>query len=40
VEVIPSASGRRCRVAIDVTIGDLRLGQHAEALVDVEAVSG
>jgi glyoxylase-like metal-dependent hydrolase (beta-lactamase superfamily II) len=26
---------RRARVAIDVTFGDLRLGQHAEALIDV-----
>jgi glyoxylase-like metal-dependent hydrolase (beta-lactamase superfamily II) len=29
---------RRARVAVDVTLGELRLGQHAEALVDV--VSG
>lgn len=27
---------RRARIAIDVTIGELRLGQHAEALVDVD----
>jgi glyoxylase-like metal-dependent hydrolase (beta-lactamase superfamily II) len=27
---------RRARVAVDVTIGPLRLGQHSEALVDVE----
>ena len=26
---------RRLRLAVDVTIGELRLGQHAEALVDV-----
>ncbi|WP_314505018.1 MBL fold metallo-hydrolase [uncultured Microbacterium sp.] len=37
LEVTPSTPGRRCRVAVDVTIGDLLLGQHAEALVDVEA---
>ena len=29
------APGRHRRVAVDVTIGSLRLGQHAEALVDV-----
>ncbi|WP_216852882.1 MBL fold metallo-hydrolase [Phytoactinopolyspora halotolerans] len=28
---------RRARVAVDVTVGTLRLGQHAEALVDVVA---
>lgn len=33
--VTPAAVGRRQRLAIDVTIGHLRLGQHAEALVDV-----
>jgi glyoxylase-like metal-dependent hydrolase (beta-lactamase superfamily II) len=27
---------RRARVAVDVTIGSLRLGQHTEALVDIE----
>lgn len=26
---------RRCRVALDVTIGSLQLGQHTEALVDI-----
>jgi glyoxylase-like metal-dependent hydrolase (beta-lactamase superfamily II) len=35
--VVPSAPGRRWRIAIDVSIGELLLGQHAEALVDVEA---
>lgn len=33
--VTPGSAGRRQRVAIDVTIGELRLGQHAEALLDV-----
>ncbi|GAA4424575.1 hypothetical protein GCM10023169_21360 [Georgenia halophila] len=30
---------RRARLAIDVTVGDLRLGQHCEAMVDVVASS-
>ncbi|MGC5170481.1 MBL fold metallo-hydrolase [Microbacterium sp. DT81.1] len=38
VAVVPSAPGRRFRFAIDVTIGRLMLGQHAEALIDVEPV--
>jgi glyoxylase-like metal-dependent hydrolase (beta-lactamase superfamily II) len=29
-------AGRRSRLALDVTIGELRLGQHVEALVDVQ----
>jgi hypothetical protein len=33
--VTPASAGRRHRLAVDVTFGDLRLGQHAEALVDV-----
>jgi hypothetical protein len=38
--VTPASSGRRQRIAIDVAIGDLMLGQHAEALLDVaEAAS-
>ncbi|HEX6499092.1 MAG TPA: MBL fold metallo-hydrolase [Micromonosporaceae bacterium] len=32
---VGGAARRRARVAIDVRIGDLYLGQHAEALVDV-----
>ncbi|WP_019179705.1 MBL fold metallo-hydrolase [Microbacterium yannicii] len=37
--VTPASPGRRQRLAIDVTIGDLRLGQHAEAIIDVEAAA-
>lgn len=39
VELTVSAgsAGRRQRLAVDVTIADLALGQHAEALVDVSA---
>ena len=33
--VVRGSAERRRRVAVDVTIGDLKLGQHAEALVDV-----
>ncbi|MCK2217177.1 MBL fold metallo-hydrolase [Actinomadura sp. ATCC 31491] len=33
-DVVPR---RRVRLAVDLTIGDLRLGQHAEALADVVA---
>jgi len=35
IVVTPTSAGRRRRLAVDVTIGSLRLGQHAEALVDV-----
>ena len=31
---------RRARFAVDVTIGELRLGQHAEAILDVIAPAG
>jgi hypothetical protein len=33
--VVQGPAQRRNRVAVDVRIGALRLGQHAEALVDV-----
>jgi glyoxylase-like metal-dependent hydrolase (beta-lactamase superfamily II) len=33
--VVHGPARRRARVAVDVTIGDLELGQHAEALVDI-----
>ncbi|WP_240605899.1 MBL fold metallo-hydrolase [Planctomonas deserti] len=36
VRVGPTAV-RRARIAVDVSVGDLRLGQHAEALVTVTA---
>jgi glyoxylase-like metal-dependent hydrolase (beta-lactamase superfamily II) len=35
--VTPTSPGRRHRLALDVTIGSLRLGQHTEALIDVTA---
>ncbi len=35
--VVVGGPVRRARLAVDVTVGDLRLGQHAEALVDVSA---
>jgi glyoxylase-like metal-dependent hydrolase (beta-lactamase superfamily II) len=35
VEVTIGEPRRRARLAVDVEIGELRLGQHAEALVDV-----
>jgi hypothetical protein len=33
--VVHGPARRRARVAVDVSIGELHLGQHAEALVDV-----
>jgi hypothetical protein len=33
--VVGDRPATRARIAVDVTIGDLRLGQHAEALVEV-----
>jgi hypothetical protein len=38
--VTPTSAGRRQRIALDVTIGRLRLGQHVEALLDVNSPDG
>jgi glyoxylase-like metal-dependent hydrolase (beta-lactamase superfamily II) len=35
IEVTAGAPRRRARISVDVRIGQLRLGQHAEAVVDV-----
>ena len=35
VEVTVGQPCRRARIAVDVSIGTLHLGQHAEAVVDV-----
>ncbi|MFS0910760.1 MBL fold metallo-hydrolase [Microbacterium sp. 179-I 3D2 NHS] len=35
VSVTPTSAGRRQRIALDVSMGRLRLGQHVEALIDV-----
>lgn len=37
--LVGGAFSRRERLAVDVTIGSLRLGQHTEALLTVDAVS-
>jgi glyoxylase-like metal-dependent hydrolase (beta-lactamase superfamily II) len=34
--VVPDAPAQRARVAADLTVGDVRFGQQAEALVDVQ----
>jgi glyoxylase-like metal-dependent hydrolase (beta-lactamase superfamily II) len=39
VEVRAGAPRRRARMAVDVSIGDLHLGQHAEAIVDVRSAA-
>ncbi|WP_309127249.1 MBL fold metallo-hydrolase [Microbacterium sp.] len=36
--VTPASAGRRQRIAVDVTMGEVRFGQHAEALVDVHEI--
>jgi hypothetical protein len=33
--VVGDGPAKRARIAVDVTVGDLVLGQHAEALVEV-----
>ncbi|WP_433293724.1 MBL fold metallo-hydrolase [Actinoplanes sp. CA-030573] len=35
IEVTTGGPCRRARLAVDVTVGELRLGQHAEAVIDV-----
>jgi hypothetical protein len=37
IGVTAGAPQRRARLAVDVSIGELHLGQHAEAIVDVRA---
>jgi glyoxylase-like metal-dependent hydrolase (beta-lactamase superfamily II) len=37
IEVTTGPARRRARIAVDVSIGELHLGQHAEAIVDVTA---
>ncbi|BDI21729.1 MBL fold metallo-hydrolase [Herbiconiux sp. L3-i23] len=36
VLIAPDRAAKRARVAVDVTIGSLSLGQHTEALIDIE----
>lgn len=40
VVTVGTVAAARCRVAVDVTVGSLRLGQHTEALVDVARADG
>lgn len=35
IDVMTGGPRRRARIAVDVSVGELRLGQHAEAVVDV-----